>query len=327
MGEKGFGSLKLAEDPLQDITIPVGIVRGARDGPVVCVLAGTHACEYVGIDTAVKLYHDAQPSKLRGTLLILPAINPFAFKTITPYVNPIDGLNMAFMFTGSINGTTTERMAEVILESAVFQADFVLDLHGGDLNEIMLPSVIAAQTGNKEVDDKSMAMARAFGTEYVIVHKSDDTPSTAAKYNYESTIESRAAKKGIPGIVGEIGSDGRSSPAEVGFYLERVQNVLRYLGMLDGPLNLPRRQSAISGSVRIRANKGGIFSPAVKVGDLIKKGATVGRITDLKGDILEDLSVPQDSLVTLFFTKHVVYPGQIVVSLSTKVESLPSFTV
>jgi len=324
-GEKKFGELVLAEDPIDNVRIPVGVVCGAKDGPTVCVLAGTHACEYVGIDTAVRVYKEASPSKLSGNLIVLPVINPVAFKTITPYANPLDGLNMAFMFTGNKEGTTTERMAEAILEGAVFKADYVIDLHGGDLNEIMLSSVIAGQTGRKELDDRSMKMARAFGTRYVIVHKPEDSPSTAAKYDYRTTIESRSAEKGIPGIVGEIGSDGRSPPQDVDYYYGRVVNVLRYLKLMEGHLDLPQEQTAIGGSLRLRVSRGGIFTPRVKVGDVIKRGATIGRVTDLKGDVIEEISAPKDCLVTLLFTKHVVVSGQIVVSLSTSIESLPTF--
>jgi uncharacterized protein len=326
-GEKNFGSLTVVEDPLEEVKVPLGLVNGSHDGPTVCIIAGTHACEYVGIDTAVMAYHSISPRTLNGKLVILPVINPVAFKTITPYVNPMDGLNLSFMFTGNREGTTTERMAQVILESAVLKSDYTLDLHGGDLNEIMLSSVIAGVTGSDEVDRKVMELARAFGTEYIIKHTPDEGPSTAAKYSYQTTIESQGAARGIPGIVGEIGSDGRTSPEEVAFYFSRVQNVLKYLKMMPGTPEVPPLQTIIGGSVRLRASRGGVFWPHVKVGEKLSKGALIGEVADLKGDIIEKVLAPQDSLVSLIFTKHIVVPGQILVSLATRIEKLPPFAI
>ncbi len=323
-GEKKFGSLSLVEDPLGRVEIPLGLVNGLHDGPTVCVLAGTHACEYVGIDAAVMTYQSASPGSMRGKLIVLPVINPVAFKTVTPYVNPIDGLNLSFMFTGNKEGTTTERMAGVILDNAILKSDCVLDLHGGDLNEIMLSSVIAGVTGNVEIDRTVMGLARAFGTEYIIKHTSDEGPSTAVKYSYQTTIESQAAAKGIPGIVGEIGSDGRTSPQDVAYYFGRVQNILKYLKIIPGSPEIPTTQTVIGGAVRLRASKGGIFWPRISVGQKVGKGDLVGEVTDLKGDTTERLLSPQDAIVSLLFTKHIVFPGQIVMSLATKMEKLPS---
>jgi predicted deacylase len=325
VGEKKFGELILAEGPITTIKVPIGIINGIKPGRTVCIVAGTHACEYVGIDTAIKVYHDYSPAQLNGTLLILPVINPAAFETMTPYVNPIDGLNMSFMFTGSENGTTTERMCKVILEKAVFISDCVLDLHGGDLNEIMLPSVIAGVTGNTSVDFESMNLARAFGTEYIILHKPEESPSTAAKYNYDTTIESRAAERGIPSIVGEIGANGLSSKEEVDYYFQCVENVLRYLRLVQGEIKVTGNQKAISNSIRVRTSTGGIFTSIRKVGEYLRAGETIGFVTDLKGDLKEEVRTPIDSLLTLLFTKHTAYGGQIVASLTTKIDRLPNW--
>jgi predicted deacylase len=323
-GQKKFGELFVFEDAISRVGIPVGIINGQHGGPVVTVVAGTHACEYAGIDTAVKLYHDTVPGELTGTLIIMPVINPAAFKTVTPYVNPIDGLNMAFMFTGRTDQTTTERMCSRILEDAVFKSNYVLDLHGGDIGEIMLPSVIAGVYGIPDLDNRTMDMARAFGTEYIIQHKPGEGPSTAAKYSYDSTLEAQSSLRGIPGIVGEIGSNGQSNREDVEYYLTCVQNVLGYLGMIQREPDVPDSQKLIGGSLRSRASCGGVFTPSVSVGQNIRKGTQLGTIVDLKGDERERLLSPVDGLVTLLFTKHVVDSGQMLMTISTEVRELPA---
>lgn len=37
------------------VEIPVTLVRGAKDGPTFCVIAGVHGTEYAGIGAAIRL--------------------------------------------------------------------------------------------------------------------------------------------------------------------------------------------------------------------------------------------------------------------------------
>jgi predicted deacylase len=337
-GEKKFGELYLTEDSFSDVKIPAGVILGNVPGPTVCIVAGTHGCEYVGIDTAIRVFHDYSPNEIRGALIVLPVINPAAFRTVTPYVNPMDEVDMGFVFTGSKNGTTTEKMCTEILEQAVFKSNYVLDLHGGDINEIMLTSVIAGVTGDEKLDSETLKLARAFGTEFIILHRYTKSPASVSAYShatsleakaaqsgvrYTTTLESAAATRGIPGIVGEIGTNGISTPSDVAYYFKRVHNVLVYLKMIDGVVEVPRNQKLISNSTKIRTTRGGIFSPALTVGQFVERGSLIGKVIDLKGDQKESIVAPSQGVISFLFTKHVVDAGHMVASLSTKVEELP----
>src|SRR5208337_3701937 len=160
-----------------------GIINGNVSGPTVCIVAGTHACEYVGIDTAIKIFHDYSPNKIKGALIILPLINPAAFRASVPYLNPMDEVDMAFVFTDSRDGTTTERMCAELLEQAVFKSEYAFELHGGDLNEIILPSAVAGVTGNEKLDLENLKLARSFGTEYVVLEKYSESIASVAVYS------------------------------------------------------------------------------------------------------------------------------------------------
>ena len=40
LGEKAKGWYRVAEAPLADVAIPIGVVNGARPGPTICITGG-----------------------------------------------------------------------------------------------------------------------------------------------------------------------------------------------------------------------------------------------------------------------------------------------
>tara|TARA_B100000315_G_C14366490_1_gene490911 strand:+ start:313 stop:546 length:234 start_codon:yes stop_codon:yes gene_type:complete len=56
-GTKVSGSFLVAERPAHPIELPLSIINGSRDGPVVLITAGTHATEYVGFGLTCKHTH------------------------------------------------------------------------------------------------------------------------------------------------------------------------------------------------------------------------------------------------------------------------------
>jgi predicted deacylase len=88
-------------------SIPVIVVNGARPGPVLALVAGSHGTEYASILALQKLAQAADPAELSGTLIILPLINVPSFAQKVPHLNPVDGKNMNRFYTGRLDGTQT----------------------------------------------------------------------------------------------------------------------------------------------------------------------------------------------------------------------------
>ena len=59
--------------------IPVSLVRGVDDGPVLALIAGTHGYEYPGITALQRLRQSIDPRALRGTLILVHIANPPSF--------------------------------------------------------------------------------------------------------------------------------------------------------------------------------------------------------------------------------------------------------
>ena len=80
-------------------------------------------------------------NKLTVTIIILPITNIGAFYSSTPYVNPIDNLNINRIFPGNKNGSVSEKIAHFIATKIIPVSDIFLDAHSGDANEDLLPFV------------------------------------------------------------------------------------------------------------------------------------------------------------------------------------------
>ena len=116
------------------IRVPVGIVRGVHDGPVFSAIAGVHGAEYCGIEAVIRLYREADPQQISGTLITAIANLP-AFLERSMYVCPVDDKNLGRFFPGDPGGTYSQVLAHHVFENLVRPADYVVDLHGGDARE------------------------------------------------------------------------------------------------------------------------------------------------------------------------------------------------
>lgn len=137
-------------------SLPVWMVCGVSDGPTLVLTAGVHGCEYVGIMTLRRLFAQLSPAKIRGRVILLPLVNGEGFYIGSKQVVPSDGKNINRVFPPPEEGTPAQEVARTVVEQIYPEGDFLLDLHGGDVNEAMTPLVFYPATAAPEV----MAQAR-----------------------------------------------------------------------------------------------------------------------------------------------------------------------
>src|SRR5665647_1394106 len=203
-----------------EIEMPITLINGAKPGKTVVITGGTHGGEYPGIETAIRLASQLNPEEISGKIAIVHPVNVRAFLAKMQYVGPDDGKNLNRLFPGKATGTFSERIAYTITTELFSQADFYMDLHGGDLHEALVPFVIYSLAGKPEVRKISEAAAAMMGVKYLV-------GSMSVTGSFGS-----AAVLGIPGFLAEIGQCGLWSEEEVLSYLKGVKNVLKYLEVL-----------------------------------------------------------------------------------------------
>jgi predicted deacylase len=151
-GQKATGFLEVPAGVDAATNIPVIIVNGVKPGPVLALVSGAHGTEYASIIALEKLIPALNPAELSGTVVILPVVNIPSFEQKVPHVNPVDNKSMNRFYPGKADGTQTERASFLITKEVVDRCDYLIDYHGGDLDESLRPYSYWAPTGKEKQD-------------------------------------------------------------------------------------------------------------------------------------------------------------------------------
>ena len=307
-GEKARGWLAIGETPGGPIQLPLVLINGREDGPVLCFTAGVHAAEYAPIDAVMRLLQGIQPDTLQGAVIGVPVSNMRMFEHRAGFVSPLDGLNLNRIAPGRRDGSISEILADVLLREVIGAAQYHIDFHAGDLGEMLFPFAGYALTGRRDLDEKGEALARAFTPRLISLATDGGTiPPFAGSLNHS------ACRNGVVSILAECGGNGTLDEADVRTHMEGAFNVMRHLGMLDGglPTNGPR--IAARDRVVVRASKSGLLRLGVRVGDDIAAGQEVAQICNVFGEVVERVRAPGAGLAGLVWAHKVVNTGDPVV--------------
>src|SRR4051794_34032482 len=74
-GQKATGTIEGPAGVDAALSIPVAVFHGAKPGPVLAVVAGSHGTEYTSIIALEKLITTLNPAEISGTVIIVPLIN------------------------------------------------------------------------------------------------------------------------------------------------------------------------------------------------------------------------------------------------------------
>ena len=285
-GREATGTIDVPAGVDAALHIPVAVFHGPWPGPVLALVAGAHGTEYASIIALEKLIGRIDPTELSGTLIIVPLINIPSFEQKVPHVNPVDGKSMNRFYPGRAEGTQTERAAYAITREVVERSDYLIDLHGGDLDENLRPYSYWSRTGNEKQDATSRAMALAFGLDHIIIAGDRPRDPNASRY-----LETTASTRGKPSITVEAGRAGLVEPADVDALANGCLSVMRYLKILPGTATPVEHPVWIERVATLTSDHSGIFYPKVERGDYVEAGAKLGYVTDYLGrTILEPRS-------------------------------------
>jgi predicted deacylase len=303
-GQVTRGRIRVTVGTAAAVDMPVVLINGKRPGPAVCVTGGVHGAEYPGIEAAIRLSRSLTPDAVRGAVIIVPIVSVPAFQRRAIYVNPLDGVNINRVFPGNPAGTITEVMAAALFREAVAKSDALIDLHGGDLVEALVPFSIYYQSGNAAVDETSRKMAEAYGIKYIVRSMAIRGGSYQA-----------AGAMGKPAILTESGGQGILDEPSVQIHVRGVTNVLKQLGVLDGVPQVEEPPVHFPQSAWLAAEHGGIFYPAVSVGQKVERGQVVGEFRDWFGDPIAKVESPAAGLVLFLVTSPAINKGDPILSV------------
>jgi len=138
-GQKATGYLEVPAGVDAATSIPVVVVNGAKPGKILALVSGAHGTEYTSIIAIEKLISALDPEQVTGTVILVPLVNIPSFEQKVPHVNPIDNKSMNRFYPGKSDGTQTERASFLITRGIVGRCDYLIDYHGGDLEDSLRP--------------------------------------------------------------------------------------------------------------------------------------------------------------------------------------------
>jgi len=288
-GEKTFG---VNEFPVQGqpYRLPMWLINGAAEGPTLVVTAGVHAAEYASIAAALELGRSLEPKNLRGRVIVVPVLDMPAFTARSIYICPLDGKNPNRVFPGNPSGTASEQIADWVFRNVISQADYYVDLHGGDLIEALVPFTILFRTGDKSVDDKSLEMAKVFGIHFLMCSETPGSTFCAA------------SRAGIPSILTESGGQGIWTPQHVADHTNGLNRLMHHLEMIPGGAPQPVPFTLLERFLWLRSDHSGFWYPATEVGEKVKAGQSLGSVKDYEGHVLQAAVSPADGIVLFIVT-------------------------
>jgi predicted deacylase len=297
-GVKKSGTVKVAERSVFDIEIPITVINGIKDGPTLFVIAGEHPNEYAGIETCIRLARNLNPQEISGRLVIIPIINIPGFLTRSQYVNPIDHVNLFTIWPGKEKDASISYvMVYNLYHKLIKKADYLLDLHGGDICESMIPCVYAPIVGDNIIDEENRKLAKVFAeagfnfmVEWISLKKEEELQELVILLS----------KQGKPSLIAEAGAEGKVEEKDVKMLYNGVINVMKHLGMIQGEPNRitkPKLVGREGKNTFVSSSRGGLFYSFVKVGDVVSKGDILGEIRNVWGETIERIVAPHDGMI------------------------------
>lgn len=300
-GARADGAIPVTRRPGGgSIEIPVIILNGVKDGPVLWIDGPIHGDEIEGPLAFHKLLAEVDPAQLTGAVVIVPILNVAAFEA-QERGNPADKFtyDMNRMYPGKPDGYPSERVAYAHYQQLTAVADMVISVHSGGAHSYLAQAQFYNET------PAGLELAKAMGPGWDLILKS---------INPSGNPSSVMGKLGKGGITVELGGMAATLPELLhrnsDIFKESFLNVLRHFKMIAGEAKYePKWNVGVQRTVL--AGTGGYFVPTagIQYRSPIAEGTVIAEIRDLYGTVLEEVKAPCDGQIFGMRTQPCVYQG------------------
>ena len=283
-----------------DMAMPAYVLHGRKEGPRLFVSGAIHGDEIIGTEIIRRLIKLKKIKNLRGTLILVPAVNVYAFLDQSRYSPDRRDLNR--FFPGSKKGSLTSQLADTFMKEIVTGCQFGIDLHAGSNYRANLPQIRA------DIEDpETLRLARAFQVPVVINARTR-----------KGSLRHAASKKGIRTLLYEAGEALRLDDEAIRAGLRGVISVMTALEMLP-PTR--QRKSAIEPLVAdstswVRAPASGILHMEYPLGSKVTKNNRIGIIADPFGEKEIDIPSPVSGIVLGRLNQPLVHRGDAIIHVA-----------
>jgi predicted deacylase len=281
-----------------EVAIDGVLLRGQSLSPLIAVVAGVHGDEYDGIHACVELCSSINVSTLAASLIFVPIVNKRAFEA-QQRRTPIDNVDLNRVFPGDSSGTYSDRLASLLFDHVICEADFVISLHGwSQIGDVV--DYVEIPERSSELHERCAAVATAAGFDLI-----RDTGWGPGR------LGAAAVSKGIRVIEAEVGGAGLFDLKRARRYGQYLENAIWFLAghpskSERGNPGSPRFFTAQS---VVRAETSGLWFRKVDEGLMIDENALLGEIVELPGLGRQQIRAPSAGLVGAIRKRAVVFEG------------------
>lgn len=290
---------------MTDLHIPIIVERSKKEGPVVLLTAGLHGDEINGTEIVRELIVKKINKPKRGTIICIPVINIFGFVNQTREFP--DGRDLNRIFPGSKTGSLASQFAYYILKEIIPHIDYAIDFHAGGAQRFNAPQIriVPNNTELKTLSD-------VFGA-----------PFTLYSNNISGSFRSSCDKMNVKMLLFEGGKSVDINNAVTQEAVEGTKRFLLHFGMLKNKheISKPHQTIYIEKSDWIRANFSGMFHGLKQIGSFVTKGELLATISDPFGKVSHKLKAPHAGYLINVNDAPIVYQGDAVFHISTKLEN------
>lgn len=281
-----------------EVDLPVRVVHGREDGPVVWLSAAIHGDETVGVEVIRQVLAGLDPKAFRGTLVALPIVNVLGFLTGSRYLPDRRDLNRSF--PGSPRGSLASRIAHLVMTEVVAKATVGIDLHTGSDRRTNLPQI------RTDLEDPACRrLAEAFAAPVVLAAPLRD-----------GSLRAAAREVGARVLLYEAGEALRMDPWAVRAGVHGVRRVLGELDMAEATgLPDPAPTVVCGRSFWVRARGTGMLHLDVELGEEVEAGQRLGGLFDSFGKRVRLVHADRAGIVIGRTESPVVNSGDAVVHL------------
>ncbi len=262
------------------IYLPVIVLKGAADGPVLGLTAAVHGDELNGIPVIQRLFREVDPGRLSGTLVGVPVVNiPSLHRKQRRFIDDVD---LNDIMPGKKDGNVSEVYAHRFVHRIIRHLDYLVDLHTASFGRINSYYIRA------NLDDPVTRRMALLQNAQIIVH---NRPS-------DGTLRGAAAELGIHAITLEVGDPNVFQRGLIRSGLTGVHNLMVDLGMLEDKLEAPDQPPVVcSRSYWIYTDTGGILTVPPGLADRLEAGQTIGILRNIFGDEVRRYQAPEAGVV------------------------------
>ncbi len=269
---------KLYHSPMD---LPIRVIRGKKNGPVIFISAAIHGDELNGIEIIRRFRKLSILKRLKGTIVLIPIVNIYGVMTLSRYMPDRRDLNRSF--PGTKKGSLASRVAKVFFDEIVSKCDLGIDLHTAAIHKSNLP-----QVRTNLDNDFTYNLAKVF-----------EAPIVLHSQLRDGSLRAEAQEKGIPVLLYEAGEALRFDETSIRIGVKGIVNILRELKMLPEVSKKKKYKNPIiaRSSQWIRSTESGVIRTIKALGDMVKENEIIAYVDEPLGDESFEIKATFDGVI------------------------------